>query len=138
MNEDQVDGLFALAEIDIIKKHQLVNRYWPPSEHYDAMRRENPWWLVETEYGRIEVGKRKRVYFLNWTETYTGAGEFKATPFRQVVTPEKDKWVTHDETMTHAWGLPALLRYLILLRQALVKACEEASKPAPQGDNKTT
>ena len=76
---------------------ELPNNYWPDS--YVDLRRENPWWLVKTPHGLIELGPRKRVFSIHWDETN----------IRKIVTEDD---VTKSETMVHAWNIEDALKYL--------------------------
>jgi len=133
MKEEEADALFLLAGFNVIRKWRLANRYWPPHPEYYQIREDNPWWLVDTEFGRIEIGKRKRVYVLNWCSAYVGSGKIKTTPFRKVITPEEDEKVTHDETMTHAWGMPKLLEYMTILFHRMKSESDLADQREAEG-----
>ena len=106
MQEAKVKALFLLAGFTIKKTHRLENKYWPLNEHYAQIRAENPWWLVETEFGMIEIGSRKRVYSIDWS----------STSYRGEVTSDD---TTQTESLVHAWTMPKALEYLTRLHREL-------------------
>lgn len=102
IDEERVRGMFVLAGIEIQSIHQLENKYWPDHADYDDIRRASPWFLVQTKYGLIELGWRKRVMVINWEDT------------------NMDADITVDQTtktlrMVHAWSYPKAVEYLISL-----------------------
>ncbi len=107
MTEEQVRALFTLAEIPVQGVYKIENRYWP--ESYVELRRDNPWWLVKTPAGLVQIGWRKRVISINWSDT----------AFRQVITEDD---VTKDELMVHAWGWAKALEYMTAWRRAALIA----------------
>lgn len=104
MKADEVDGLFALAGFERRKTWKLENNYWPDSAHYDQIRKDCPWWLVKTQYGLIEIGWRKRVISIDWSDTGVKYG-----------VPDD---VTKSNTSAHAWSIEKALEYLRALRAA--------------------
>ena len=100
MKQEQVKGLFALAGIDVLRMWELPNQYWPDA--YVEERKNSPWWLVKTPKGLIEIGWRKRVISIDWSDT----------DIRREVTEED---TTKSETMVHAWGNEKALTYLTAL-----------------------
>jgi hypothetical protein len=98
MTLEQVAGVFALAGIPVTKFHELQNKYW---NTYPAPT--GPWWLAMTPYGPIEIGWRKRVISIDWTDT-------KA---RVIVTEDQ---VTKDETCVHAYTYAKCVEYLTKLK----------------------
>lgn len=103
MNEEKVRALFLLAGIDILKVWKLENKYWPSA--YVDMIMANPWWLVRTPFGLVEIGDRKRVTNINWSDT----------DIRVIVTEDD---VTKDETMVHAYSDEKIIEYLKNLKKA--------------------
>lgn len=91
MNRDQVLAIFVLAGISVLKTWELPNGYWPKHPGYEALREASPWWLIRTPMGLIEIGWRKRVIHIDWSDT-----EFKAK------IGQAD--VTKTDTMIHAWS----------------------------------
>lgn len=103
MKREHTIALFEMAGFEVKSVHELPNGYWPDA--YVELRRDNPWWLIETEIGLVKIGWRKRVISIDWS----------ATPYRIVVT-EKD--VTKDETMVHAWSYTDALACLCSLKRS--------------------
>lgn len=104
MKQEHVQAFFALANIEVKNFHRLENCYWPDVEDYAQRRRDNPWWLVQTEMGMIKIGHRKNVTSVDWSDL--------PEKYHIVVTEDD---VTKDATMVHAWTYPKLLGYLMVL-----------------------
>lgn len=98
-DEQKVRALFTLAGIEVLRVWKLPNRYWPDDDRYAELRRNSPWFLVKTPHGMIEIGWRKRVMNIDWSDT----------PVRDVVTEDE---VTKDKTMVHAWTELKAAEYL--------------------------
>lgn len=98
MRRDDVKALFELAGFTVHAMWELPNGYWP--EAYIEMRTANPWWLVRTEFGCIQIGRRKRVWCVDWSDTKI-RGKVTETPN-----------VTSEDTFSHAWDMPDLIKYL--------------------------
>jgi hypothetical protein len=94
-------SLFTLADIPVLKVWELDNQYWPRSRG-----EADPWWLVKTPYGLIEIGPRKRVISIDWSDT-------------EVRCNVTNDGVTKGETYVHAWDLTAALNYLTVLSKEL-------------------
>jgi len=96
-------------------KHALFtaipNGYWPGERYYAA-----PWYNVETPYGNIRIGWRKRVINIDWSQTGKKLDEF----FSDDVT----KW----DHGIHAWGYPKAVEYLRTLRELLYTNSEALEK----------
>lgn len=101
MRNEEVCAAFLLAGIVVLETVQIENGYWP--EAYTERRAANPWWKVLTPFGTIVIGKRKRVFNIDWTDT----------SIRGVVTEDH---VTKDETHVHAWSIGKAVDYLAALR----------------------
>ncbi len=109
LSEMTIKSLFHLAGFKVLKIWRLENQYWPHYETYDEIRKKSPWWLVRVGFpyspgdveviGLIEIGWRKRVINIDWSETAVRAS----------VT---DDDVTKSETMVHAWSDTKALEYL--------------------------
>lgn len=108
MTEEKVKALFLLADIKVLKLWKLENKYWPKT--YTDMIMANPWWLVKTPIGLIEIGNRKRVVNIDWSDTN----------IRKIITEDD---VTKDVTMVHAWTDEKIIEYL----KALNKAAREVT-----------
>jgi len=104
MNEQEVRAIFLLANIDILGLWQLENKYWPDA--YVEERKNSPWWLVKTEYGLIEIGWKKRVISICWSDT----------PLQKVITKDD---TTKNETLVHAWSYPKAIEYLGLFKKEM-------------------
>jgi hypothetical protein len=97
MKKETVQSLFQLANIEVLGMWELMNQYWPRSYHELVI--ENPWWLVKTKAGLIEIGNRKRVMSISWEDTN----------IRKVLTSDD---TTKSETYIHAWTDEKALEYL--------------------------
>lgn len=100
MERKHVEALFISAGIPVLRMYELMNQYWPP--HYKDLILANPWWLVKTPLGGIEIGNRKRVASINWSDT----------PIRIRVTTDD---VTVGEEYVHAWTTEKLNEYMTVL-----------------------
>ena len=98
-------ALFTLADIKVLNVWELANCYFPPV--FVVGRTNTPWWLVKTEVGLIKIGRRKRVWVIDWEDT----------PIRKIITSDE---VTKNETIVHAWTEEKLLEYLKVLREEMV------------------
>ncbi len=65
--------------------------------------RHLPWFKVTTKVGRFEIGWRKRVIQIDWTET-------RGTKTTKDLFPDEN--VTKSERSIHAWGLLNAKRYI--------------------------
>lgn len=103
---EMFDALFLLAGIDVLRKYEIPNGYWP--EAYTGMRKRHPWRLMVTPIGEVVVGWRKRVISIDWS----------ATSVRAIVTDDN---VTKSDTHVHAYGYVDALRYLHALGLAAAR-----------------
>ena len=99
MTQEKARALFELAGLPASRLWKLENRYWPEYPEYHQIRFDNPWWLAKTEFGLIEIGWRKRVIQINWSDTN----------FKTVVTEDP---VTQDDYIVHAWSYEDAVKYL--------------------------
>lgn len=106
LTEDVVKAFFTIAGIEVVKVDKIANKYWPEAQAYAEVREANPWWLVHTPYGVIEIGNRKRVTFISW----------ELTQLRKVITEDD---VTKEETFVHAWTTEKITEYLCTLAREL-------------------
>lgn len=107
MKEAEARALFLLAGIEVKSIHELANKYWPMTEGYRSAREKDPWWLVQTHFGLIEIGWRKRVISIDWSNT----------ELRIILTKDQ---VTKEINMVHAWSYAKAVEYLTSLRQGFV------------------
>lgn len=113
MNEEKCRALFLLSEIECTRFYRLCNEYWPDVDEYAKLRKDSPWWLVETPFGLIKIGWRKRVISIDW----------EAIKFRGIITEDD---VTKTDTMVHAWSYVKAIEYLINLRLESEKCLTDA------------
>jgi len=92
-------SIIQLAGFDVLAHYELANGYYPRS--YTSAVLENPWWLVKTQYGLIEIGWRKRVISISWDFT------------KCIVTSDE---VTRGEDHVHAYSNLKAAEYLQALR----------------------
>lgn len=120
MNEEKMRALFLLSGFEISSVYELANEYWPVCEEYSDIRRKSPWWLVNTEFGLIKLGWRKRVIEIDWKDTPYRSGISKFNDDRDKFIPvlTKDE-VTKTETYVHAWSYGKAVDYLSTLHLRL-------------------
>jgi len=111
MEKKIVESLFELAGFEVKSIHEVINGYWPKNEHYFQMIIDNPWWLVETQYGLIKIGRRKRVWQI----------DYKGTRLREPVFDYNEIKVTSEDTYFHAYTSDFMLKYMIVLQEKLHK-----------------
>lgn len=102
MKREHAVSLFEMAGFDVKSVHELPNGYWP--ESYVELRRDNPWWLMETQIGLMKIGWRKRVIQITWTDTAV----------RGIVTTDE---VTRETDLVHAYSYAKALQYLTDLKR---------------------
>lgn len=98
LTEEQMKSMFCLAGFKILHHWPIQNRYWT-----GLVDNPHPWWLVRLKYGMVEIGFRKRVMSIDWTQT----------TLRHVVTEDR---VTKDDVGVHAYSVPDAIKYLTTLR----------------------
>ena len=104
MTKIEVAGLFVLAKIDVLDMFEIKNKYW--GDINPVISAKEPWWLVKTNYGLVEIGWRKRVISINWRDTKV----------RKVITSDD---TTKEDTYVHAWTIAKALEYLTELSNQL-------------------
>ena len=102
LTRENAEALFRLAGFTVSRTWELANLYWPDAPDYDDVR--EPWWLVLTEIGPVQIGWRKSVISIAWD----------ATKVRGLVTNDE---VTQGDDHVHAWGNEKALEYLTALRR---------------------
>lgn len=106
LDEAAVRALFMLAGIPVLRMWTLIDGYGYRStdpRFYETPPRQ-VWWLVKTPYGLIEIGARKKVIEIEWSDTNITA---------DVTTDD----VTKHLSMVHAWSIEKALGYLITWRR---------------------
>lgn len=86
------------SEISVCSKRLIPNEYHPDDLYFP------PWMLVETPYGRIRLGWRKRVINLDW-----GESTLKTLNVAEIFADED---VTKLESGIHAWSEDKAVEYL--------------------------
>ncbi len=95
MTKEQALSLFSLSEIPVLGIWELKNQY-----HLSSTE---SWWLVKTHIGLIEIGWRKRVISIDWSDS-----KFSCT-----VTNDD---VTIGSFHVHAWSYAKAIEYLTELK----------------------
>lgn len=99
MELKHVQSLALLAGLGECKFEEIVNGYWPFHPDYAEMRKLHPWWRITTTFGTIVVGRRKKVFNIDWSGTNR----------RGEVTKDD---VSKDDTFVHAWNIGDVVKYL--------------------------
>lgn len=107
-SEQHVRALCLLSGIEPRSIFQMENQYWPDA--YVEERKRSPWFVVTTKVGAIQIGWRKRVLSISWTDT----------PIRHVLTEDD---TTKDEACVHAYTYPKAVEYLQVLQSQIDLAC---------------
>lgn len=97
-NKEMGVSLFKMAGFSVVHCKEITNQY---RSSYD-----DPWLLIQTEYGVIIIGNRKRVINIDWT----------FCPFRGVITEDE---VTKNDNLIHAWSYEDALKYLTNLNKLM-------------------
>lgn len=111
--EQHVRALCLLAGVRVLNLWQIENQYWPDA--YVEERKHSPWFLVKTPDGMLEVGWRKRVLSINWSDT----------PIHVVVTEDD---VTKDEQMVHAYSYSKAVEYLHRLADLMSTRSQDSAR----------
>lgn len=77
-----------------------------PNEYYTDPTFFGPWFIVDTPWGPLRIGYRKRVINIDWSDTqinHNGGVTFKG------------EGVTIGRTYIHAWGKEKAIEYLRVL-----------------------
>lgn len=84
-----------------------------PNEYCDCERCA-PWWIISTPIGDFKLGRRKRVYNLDWSAT---GGDYLS------LFGEED--VTKGDGYIHCWGIEKVTEYLKKIKEHYEsKACQ--------------
>lgn len=116
--QDECEAICKAVNLEVKNIFKLQNRYWPRHIDYWAIRENSPWFLLDTPFGLIMLGYRKRVMHIDWTNT----------PLRKIITEDD---TTKDATCVHAWDRAKVLEYLL----TLVKALKEHEAQAQRENN---
>lgn len=105
-DELRVKSAFITVGFKVNKMRRLPNRYLGIGGGMNDARwmAERPSWLVYTDVGTIDIGPRKRVMEIDWSDT----------EIRGLVTEDN---VTKSETLVHAWKWEKVIEYLFALRK---------------------
>ena len=95
--EDKLRAIFTMAGIKILDLKKLPNGYWG-----NAYEGAHPWWFVKTSRGWIEIGWRKRVISIDWSDTDV-----------RVIVTEDD--LTKGNDHVHAYSEEKAIEYLTAL-----------------------
>lgn len=109
-SKDTAESIMKLAGFEWTHAWELANRYWPDHPNYDGVRQ--PWWLFLTQFGPVEIGRRKRVFVISWA----------ACAFKGIVTNDD---VTKDVSVVHAWTVEKMVEYAGALRRAMAKEARQ-------------
>jgi hypothetical protein len=114
---DEMEGLvkawFITTGFEVKDVFRLSNQYWGYSLDDCHYRVANPWWLVETDVGKIVLGPRKRVWHIDW----------ERTTIRGIVTEED---ITKGDTYVHSYSHADTVKYLASLRKIYDKSVTDA------------
>jgi hypothetical protein len=116
MTEEEVKAVFLLSGLKVNQFYKIENKYWPDA--YVEQKKNDPWWLAQTEFGMIEIGWRKRVISIDWTNT---GMKLKNLPNEGFL---GEQGITSDDTTKwpggiHAWGYSKAVEYLHALKVRL-------------------
>lgn len=92
---------------ELVFAERIENEYWSDWRGIDE-----PWFLVTTKFGRIKIGKRKRVYLIDWNQTFCSLSA-------EELFPKED--VTKFDCSIHAWSLEKAKEYI----EKIMCCCEK-------------
>ena len=104
MTKKQAIACLTVAGFQVFNCWQLADGYIP--------ERGYSWWLVKTDLGLIEIGPRKSVYHINWSDCGL------------VTEKVQDEGVTGELYFCHAYSLAKAGLYLSKVRANLLKQKE--------------
>jgi len=118
MEQKQAESIFILAGFRTNGVKPLIDGYGSQPEHEDFWQKppRGVWWFIKTEWGWIEIGCRKRVISIDWTDTGLSASDLT------------DDNTTKSEFCIHAWSTLDAVKYLGELRVRLMM--RDAQQPA--------
>ncbi len=108
MKKEEAQSIFVLAKIIVMDIRPLPDGYgYPPTdERYFSTLPEKVWWFVKTPSGWVEIGWRKRVISINWSDTN----------IKKIVTQDD---VTKNDWIVHAWSVEKAIEYLSVIADEL-------------------
>lgn len=95
----------AMAQIFQDAKIKVSDMVAIPSGYHSDDLYFGPWFVAETEKGKIVIGWRKRVIHIDWSDS--------TLPYGSIFFRDED--VTKGNTMIHAWCADDAVRYLRML-----------------------
>lgn len=104
--------IFEKAGFKDIRMASLPNEYCP-CDHCA------PWFNVNTEFGTIKIGWRKRVINIDWSLLEQTLKECGKLPKKNILSLFKKEDVTKEETLIHAWGWEKAEEYLTKIHDLL-------------------
>ncbi|MFA5312744.1 MAG: hypothetical protein WC375_05395, partial [Methanomassiliicoccales archaeon] len=71
LTEEKVKSLFIIANISVLNIKPLPDGYGfrPNDPRYFETLQRQVWWFVKTPYGWVEIGWRKNVISIDWSDT---------------------------------------------------------------------
>lgn len=101
MKKEIVEALFLISGFKVKNITKIPNQYWSNTASRE-IHEESPWWDVETEAGIIRIGRRKRVFHIDW----------KNTGLQFFITADE---VTKNLTFVHSYSHSKNVEYLTAL-----------------------
>ncbi len=103
--ERQFRGIFEKAGFKDIRIFSIQNEYC-------SCNRCAPWFNVNTEFGTIKIGWRKRVINIDWSSAMEALKERGQLSEEKLSSLFEDQDVTKGDTGIHAWGWEKAQEYL--------------------------
>ena len=104
MKEELVKAIFLLAGIDVEKFYKIENKYDKDPDW--------PWWLAKTYWGLIEIGWRKRVISIDWSDTDLRIKKDAIRAYEFHMLPLTTHQTDQGDTYIHAWNYGNAINYL--------------------------
>lgn len=104
---------FVRAGLTPVLVEPIPNGYWPTTGAYADVRLGSPWAIVTSEIGRVQIGWRKRVVEIDWSNSLVREDAPTLFP---LVTDTKG---SNGERYIHAWNDDATVEILSKLAAAL-------------------
>ena len=103
--EEKFRELFTSAGFKDLRLSAIQNEYCACNEC-------PPWFNVNTEFGTIKIGWRKRVVNIDWSSLIESLRKCGELPNRSISSLFEDESVTKGENSIHAWGYDNVTEYL--------------------------